>query len=106
MEIDEQLLSFVNIPKAKGNVAMNILLSKIKQFQSLLSEGQNMELCANGMRFVITGLRSRGDYIIFEGLTENRTTCRLIINIHQLCFSLSAVPVGGLERHRIGFSLD
>lgn len=85
---------------------MDVLLSEIEQFQSLLKEDQDIQLCANGSNFIISGLRCRGDYLIFEGLTYSNAAARLIVNIHQLNFSLQAVPRYGSELHRIGFVAD
>ena len=101
--MDFDLTAFTPKVVSKGETAEKIIISEVRDFEKLLGAEEELEIRANGSAFIITGIRSRGEYVIFEGAAENGGLCRLLVNIHQLNFSLRAVPKFGAVSRRIGF---
>lgn len=104
MNFDFNPADFMSIEKPKGERAENILVSEIKQFQMSLKENENLQIFASGASFIIQGIRHRNEYIIFEGVSETGNNCRLVQNVHQINFTLSAVQCE--KDKKIGFISD
>ncbi|MBO6100107.1 MAG: hypothetical protein J6P07_02080 [Spirochaetaceae bacterium] len=95
----------IPLPRSKGSVAEEILVSELKDFEKTLTNEQELFIFCGYFGMRLYKFSSRGEYVIMEGVDDSGSNCRFVCNIHQLMISFRAVPkpAGQEEPRRIGF---